>query len=101
MCHIKYNNIEEYDSNQQEDYISLPDYETAYNWFRSFDFIEDFFIRKKEDSSDDIYELVLKIKSLEGENYYKKKLIGVIKEGKNELLKKLCDFVYYYTKIKK
>lgn len=70
-------------------------------WFRSFDFIEDFFIRKKEDSSDDIYELVLKIKSLEEENYYKKKLIVGIKEVKNELLKELCDFVYYYTKIKK
>jgi hypothetical protein len=101
VCHIKYNNIEEYDSNQQEDYISLPDYETAYNWFRSFDFIEDFFIRKKEDSSDYICELVLKIKPLEGESYYKKKLIEGIKEVKNELLKKLCDFVYYYTKIKK
>ena len=44
---------------------------------------------------------LLKIKSLEGENYYKKKLIVGIKEVKNELLKELCDFVYYYTKIKK
>ena len=102
VCFVQYYiDIEEYNSNQYEDYTSLPDYETAYNWFRSFDFIEDFFIRKKEDSSDDIYELVLKIKSLEGESYYKKKLIRGIKEVKNELLKELCDFVYYYTKIKK
>lgn len=97
VCHIKYNNnIEKYNSNQHEDYISLPDFETAEEWFRSFDFIEDFFIRKKEN---DFYEFISYVKNKEGEIYSKGSKFKGIEKTRYELFNELCNIIYYYTKV--
>ena len=97
VCFVQYYiDIEKYNSNQHEEYTSLPDFETAEEWFRSFDFIEDFFIRKKEN---DFYEFVSYVKNKEGEIYSKGSKFKGLEKTRYELFNELCNIIYYYEKV--
>ena len=97
LSHIKYNNnIEKYNSNQQEDYVSLPDFETAYDWFMSFDFIEGFFIKKKEEG---YYEFLLYAKNKTEESYCKRCKFKGLEKTRYELFNELCNTIHYYEKV--
>ena len=97
VCFVQYyHDIEAYNSNQHEKYVSLPDFETAYDWFMSFDFIEGFFIKKKEEG---YYEFLLYAKNKTEESYCKRCKFKGLEKTRYELFNELCNTIYYYEKV--
>lgn len=81
----------ERNSNEYEDCISLPTYEQAFDWFRSFSFVFDFLVLKELTGY--LYCVTIK---LSGQELRKTEKFDTFVEARNEMLETLIGVVGFY-----